>query len=126
MRDQCQPVRDQCQPEVGWAQLDRATSLAPIKSLDFSNRMRGVRASCTASKPRGRPKRMTAPDYCKIGAAETQRRRLSARTASLASQRPIARGFASRSLELVGRVRHCAWPLKIYGNQQAPIFRLES
>ena len=38
--------------------------------------MRGVGAICTASR-HGRPKRMTAPEYCKVDAARTQRRRLS-------------------------------------------------
>jgi hypothetical protein len=136
------PIRDQCQLEVGWARLDRAMRLASTTSLDSSTtsldsrgRMRGVGATCTAPTTHGRPKRMTAPECCKIGAGRTQRRRLSVSTASLASQRPTARGFAGRSTGLAGCVQYYASVSEICatrrvfrgpGDRQAPIFRSES
>ena len=64
-----------------------------------------------------------------------QRRRLAVRTATLASQRSVARGFASRSTGLAGRVQAYASTLEIRatmrmfrrpGGRQAPIFRQES
>ncbi len=87
--------------------------LAPCASLpphrwSPRGRTRGVGATCTAPATHGRPKRMTAPEYGKIGAGPTRRRRVSVRTASLASQRPVARGFASRSTGLAGHVRDYA------------------
>ena len=65
-----------------------------------------------------------------------QHRRLSVRTASLASQRPIARGFASRSTGLAGRAA-AVWRIETSniransiarvlpgpGDRQAPIIR---
>ena len=97
--------------------------------------MRGVGATCIAPITHGRPKRMTAPECCKIGAGCTQPRRLSVRTASLASQRPIARGFAGRSTGWAGRVRAYASVFEICAtrrvfrglcDRQAPIFCQES
>ena len=91
---------------------------------------RGVGATCTALKTHGRPGHMTAPEYRKIGAGLTQRRRLAVRMVPLAPQRPIARGFASASTELAVRVRDYASTLKIRatrrvfrgpGDRQAPI-----
>jgi hypothetical protein len=96
----------------------------------LEQRSRGVGATCTALKAHGRPKHMTAPEYRKIGAGLTQRRRLSVRMVSLAPQRPIARGFASTSTELAVRVRDYASTLEIRakrrvfrgpGDRQAPI-----
>ena len=54
--------------------LDGSDLLAPRASLPphrFTSRgrMRGVGATCTAPTTHGRPKRMTAPECCKIGAA---------------------------------------------------------
>ena len=85
-----------------------ATLLASWASLPSycwtsRGRMRGEGATCTAPTTYGRPERMRAPEYGKIGAARTQRRRLSVRTAPLASQRPIARGICRES-DGVGRV----------------------
>jgi hypothetical protein len=97
--------------------------------------VRGVGATCTAPTAHGRPKRTPAPECCQIGAGRTQRRRLSVRAASLASQRPVARGFASRLTGLAGRVRAYASVLKIRAtrqvlggpaDRQAPIIREES
>jgi hypothetical protein len=97
--------------------------------------MRGVGATCTAPTTHGRPKRMPAPEFCQIGAGRTQRRRLSVRTASLASQQPVARVFASRSTGLAGCVQSYASTLEIRatrrvirgpGDRQVPIFRQES
>ena len=80
--------------------LTRAMRLAPTISLDFSrSNARG------RSDLHGRPKRMKAPEHCKIGAGRTQRQGSSDRTASLASKRPVARGSASGSTGLTGRVR---------------------
>jgi hypothetical protein len=102
-------TRPMQQLEVGWARLARAMLFAPTISLDFS-RLRGGRSDL-----HGRPKRMKAPEYCKIGAGRTeyckigagrtQRQGCSDRTASLASQRPVARESASGSTGLTGRVR---------------------
>ncbi len=97
--------------------------------------MRGVGATCTAQTTTGRPKRMVGPECCLIGAGRAQRRRLSVRTASLASQRSAARGFASRSTDWAGRVLAYASTLEIRAkrrelggpaDRQAPIFRQES
>ena len=44
------PMRDQHQLQVGWARLARAMRLAPTMSRDLRGRMRGVGATCTASK----------------------------------------------------------------------------
>jgi hypothetical protein len=53
--------------------LDGRDLLAPCASLPphrwtSRGRMRGVGATCTATTTHGRPKRMTAPEYGKIGA----------------------------------------------------------
>ncbi len=123
-------MRDQCQLEVGWARLAPCASLPPYR-WSPRGRMRGVEATCTTPTTHGPPKRMTAPEYCKIGEGRTQRRRLSVRTAYLASQRPVTRGFASRSTGLAGRMQLNASPLKIRtttrvfrgpGDRQPPIF----
>ena len=96
------------------------------------SRMRGVGATCTAPTTHGRPKRTSAPECCQIGAGRAQRIRLSVRTATLASQRPVARGFASRSTDWAGRVQAYALTLEIRAkrrelggpaDRQAPIFR---
>jgi hypothetical protein len=96
------PIRDQCQVVVGWARLARAMRLAPTISLDFSRSNSRARSDLHSLKADGRPKLMTSPEYCQIGAGRKQRRRLSARTATLASKRPVARGVARRST---------CWPL---------------
>ena len=120
--------------------LDGRDLLAPCASLPpclgtSRGRMRGVGATCTAPTTHGRSKRMRVPECCKIGAGCKQRRRLSVRTASLASQRPIARGFAGRSTGWAGCVRAYASIFEIcatgrvfrgLGDRQAPIFRQES
>jgi hypothetical protein len=120
--------------------LDGRDLLAPCASLPpclgtSRGRMRGVGATCTAPTTHGRSKRMRVPECCKIGAGCKQRRRRSVRTATLASQRPVARGFASRSTDWAGRVQAYASTLEIRatmrvfrgpGDRQAPIFRQES
>jgi hypothetical protein len=97
--------------------------------------MRGVGATCTAPMTHGRPKRTAGPECCQIGAGRAQRRRLSVRTATLASQRSVARGFANRSTGWAGRMQAHASTLEICatmrvfrgpGDRQAPIFRQES
>jgi hypothetical protein len=97
--------------------------------------MRGVGATCTAPMTHGRSKRTAGPECCQIGAGRAQRRRLSVRTATLASQRSVARGFASRSTDWAGRVQAYASTLEIRAkrrelggpaDRQAPIFRQES
>ncbi len=106
-------------PALGW--MGAACSRHEPRSHHLAQwasqgRMRAVGATCTAPKTHGRPKRTAAPEYCKIGAAQTQRCRLSGRTASLAShcsQRPIARGFAGRATVLGSRLRPSASPLDI-------------
>ena len=120
--------------------MDGRDWLAPCASLPLHRwaprgRLRGVGATCTAPTTHGRPRRMVAPECCRIGAGRTQRRRLSVRTASLASQRPIARGFAGRSTGFASCVQYYASLFEICptrrvfrgpGDRQAPIFRPES
>jgi len=119
--------------------LDGRDLFAPCTSLPphrwtSRGRMRGVGATCPAPTTHGRPKRMAGPECCQIGAGRKQRRRLSVRTATLASQRPVARGFASRSTDWAGRVQAYASTLEIRAtrqvlggpaDRQAPIFRQE-
>ena len=114
--------------------LAPCASLPPCRGAS-RDRMRGVGATCTAPTTQGRPKRTSAPECCQIGAGRTQRRRLSVRTATLASQRPIVRGFAGRSTGWAGCVRAYASIFEIcatgrvfrgLGDRQAPIFRQES
>ncbi len=107
-------------------------TLSPIHWTS-RGRMRGKGATCTAPMTQGRPKCIEAREHCKIGAECAQRRRLSVTTATLASQRPVARGFASRSTGLAGRVRHYGLRIRATtrvfcgpGDQQAPISRQES
>ena len=114
--------------------LAPCASLPPCRGTS-RGRMRGVGATCTAPTTHGRPKRMAGPECCQIGAGRKQRRRLSVRTATLASQRPVARGFASRSTGLACCVRAYTSMLKIRAtrrvfrrpdDRQAPIVRKES
>ncbi len=77
-------------------------SLAPIISLDFSRSKARGRSDLHSPKTHGRPKRIASPEQCKLGAAGTQRRRLSVRTASLAA--------TDRSGLRRSRERRC-WPL---------------
>ena len=129
------PIRDQCQLEVGWARVARAVSLAPTMSGDFSR-----------SNARGRSDLHSPNDAWTSQAHESpgmlqDRRGMSAasspfrQTASLASQRPVAREFASRSTDWAGRVQAYASTLEIRAkrrelggpaDRQAPIFRQES
>ncbi len=65
------------------------------------------RSDLHSPKTHGRPKRIASPKQCKIGAAGTQRRRLSVRTASLASPRLAATDCSGLRRS---RERRC-WPL---------------
>jgi hypothetical protein len=129
------PIRDQCQLQVGWARLARAVHLPPPHRFTSRGRSRGVGATCTAPTTHGRPKRTSAPECCQIGAGRALRIRLSVRTATLASQRPVARGFASRSTDWAARVQAYTSTLEVRAkrrelggpaDRQAPIFRQES
>jgi hypothetical protein len=77
-------------------------SLALIISLDFSRSNARGRSDLHSPKTHGRPKRIASPEQCKIA---PQRRRLSVRIGvpRLASQRPIAQGFAGPESDGVGR-----------------------
>ena len=94
--------RGRCRLDVGWMRL-RVRSVHIAGLLEVVCEWLG--AICTAQKPHGRPNRTA---YSNIGAARTQRRRLFVRTASHASQRPIAHGFASSSTGSADRVRHAS------------------
>ena len=72
-------------------------TLAPIMSLDFSRSNARARSNLNSRKTYRRPKRKAAPEYYKMG-GRTQRRRLATRTASLASQQPVAWGSQEEQL----------------------------
>ena len=123
--------------------ISRVMSLAPIISLDFS-RSPNARGRSDLHRPKDAWTSLahTSPEYCKIGAAGTQRRRLFVRTASFRLAATDSRGFgasrfvaASRSTGLAGFVREYASPLNIRTTtrvfrgsvgRQAPIFCQES
>ena len=124
--------------------ISRVMSLAPIISLDFSRSNARGRSDLHRPKDAWTSLAHTSPEYCKIGAAGTQRRRLRlfVRTASFRLAATDSRGFgasrfvgASRSTGLAGRMRDYASPLQIRAttrvfrgsvDRQAPIFRQES
>ena len=74
--------------------LDGRASLPPCRGTS-RGRMRWVGATCTAPTTHGRPKRMTAPEYGKIGAARAQRRRRSGQKRRLSPRRDRSLGVAT-------------------------------
>ena len=78
--------------------ISRVMSLAPIISLDFSRSNARGRSDLHRPKDAWTSLAHTSPEYCKIGAAGTQRRRLFVRTRLFASQRPIHGGSGPADL----------------------------
>ena len=64
------PIRGQCQLDVRRARLACAVRGASLPPCHWTSRgrMRGVGATCTAPTTQGRPKHMTDPKCCQIGA----------------------------------------------------------
>ncbi len=129
------PIRDRRQLHAGWARLAGSMRFVPTISLDFSRSNASGRSDLHSPKDA-----WTSQTHDLSGILQNQRGMNAApspfrQNATLASQRPVARGFASRSTGLAGRVRHYTSTLKIRartrafrgpGDRQALIFRQES
>jgi hypothetical protein len=130
-------------PPMPALRLDGRGLVAPWAALPphrwtSRGRMRGVGATCTAPTTHGRPKRITAPEYGKIGAARAQRRRRSGQKRRLSPRRDRSLGVLTAARRdwpywcdtmhrrLVRPARRRARSAGRAGDGHAPIIRQES